>query len=79
MAYCWFLGDNDLGLSMANPTTGGCFDGLSASGANQNQGGESTLMWLTALEVMRELRRSTRHGQGRARPVATSTTLGARA
>jgi hypothetical protein len=79
MAYRWFLGDNDLGVSMANPTTGGCFDGLSASGVNENQGGESTLMWLTALEVMRELRGSTRHGQGRARPVATSMTLGARA
>jgi hypothetical protein len=56
MAYGWFLGDNDLGISLANPAGGGCCDGLMPSGVNENQGGESTLMWLTALETMRELR-----------------------
>ena len=28
LAYGWFLGDNDIGLAMADPTTGACFDGL---------------------------------------------------
>jgi hypothetical protein len=56
-AYGWFLGDNDLGLAMAIPASGGCRDGLTPLGPNMNQGGESTLMWLTALEQIRGLRR----------------------
>ena len=55
-AYGWFLGDNDLCIAVANPARGGCFDGLGSAGANENQGAESTLMWLTSLEMMRELR-----------------------
>jgi hypothetical protein len=58
MAYGWFLGDNDIGIAIANPLSGGCFDGLTPTGPNQNQGAESTLVWLTALEMMRELRKS---------------------
>ncbi len=56
-AYGWFLGDNDVGLPMADPASGGCFDGLERVGVNRNQGAESTLMWLTALEHVREIRR----------------------
>ena len=59
LAYGWFLGDNDIGLAMADPTTGGCFDGLEPAGVNRNQGAESTLMWLTALERVREIRPAT--------------------
>ena len=55
-AYAWFLGDNDAGLAVADVATGGCSDGLSADRVNENQGAESTLMWLTALETMRALR-----------------------
>jgi hypothetical protein len=55
-AYAWFLGDNDAGLVMADVLTGGCHDGLSEDHVNVNQGAESTLMWLTALETMRQLR-----------------------
>ena len=58
-AYGWFLGDNDLGIAMADPVRGACFDGLMPAGPNENQGAESTLMWLTALEQMRQLRRET--------------------
>ena len=58
-AYAWFLGDNDVGLAMADPVAGGCFDGLEPAGVNRNQGAESTLMWLTALEHVREIRRAT--------------------
>ena len=54
-AYAWFLGDNDLGLRVADPERGACFDGLSPTGVNRNQGAESTLMWLIALEHVRYL------------------------
>lgn len=55
-AYAWFLGDNDAGLAVADTLTGGCHDGLSQDHVNVNQGAESTLMWLTAVEAMRQLR-----------------------
>jgi hypothetical protein len=56
MAYGWFLGANDGGVAVAIPLTGACYDGLTPIGLNQNQGAESTLAWLTALEHMRVLR-----------------------
>ena len=56
LAYGWFLGDNDIGLPMADPITGAGFDGLERAGVNRNQGAESTLMWLTALEHVRTIR-----------------------
>jgi hypothetical protein len=65
-AYGWFLGDNDLGVVMADPVQGACYDGLSPTRPNFNQGAESTLMWLTALEHMRELRRPSLGQQGEA-------------
>jgi hypothetical protein len=56
-AYGWFLGDNDAGVSVADPARGACHDGLEPFGVNLNQGAESTLMWLTALELVRDVRR----------------------
>jgi hypothetical protein len=55
-AYGWFLGANDLGVEIADPKRGAGRDGLTPHGANTNQGAESTLMWLTALEHLRVLR-----------------------
>ena len=55
-AYGWFLGDNDLGVAVADPASGACHDGLSARGVNVNAGAESTLMWLIALEYVRGIR-----------------------
>lgn len=55
-AYAWFLGYNDSGVRVAVPRKGACHDGLEASGVNANQGAESTLMWLIALERMRAFR-----------------------
>jgi hypothetical protein len=52
-AYGWFLGDNDLGVPVADPARGAAFDGLTPVGVNTNQGAESTLMWLTAAAHMR--------------------------
>jgi glycosyltransferase involved in cell wall biosynthesis len=42
-AYRWYLGENDLGLALADPATGECFDGLMPHGVNLNQGAESVL------------------------------------
>ena len=52
LAFEWFLGRNDLGISLYNPTTGGCLDGLHMDRANMNQGAESTLAYLMALSEM---------------------------
>jgi hypothetical protein len=43
MANAWFDADNDAKVMMWDPATGGGFDGLHATVANQNQGAESTL------------------------------------
>jgi glycosyltransferase involved in cell wall biosynthesis len=56
-AFDWFLGRNDLRLSLYDPATGGCRDGLLADRVNQNQGAESTLAFLLARV---ELQRATR-------------------
>lgn len=45
----WFIGHNDLRLSLVDPATGACYDGLQPSGVNQNQGAESTLAFLLSL------------------------------
>jgi hypothetical protein len=52
-AFEWFLGRNDLNLSVYDPTTGGCRDGLHPDRPNENQGAESTLAFLQALLEMR--------------------------
>lgn len=59
-AFSWFLGYNDLGVPLYDFTTGGCHDGLQATGVNRNQGAESTVSWLISLLLMkRTLRRRT--------------------
>ena len=55
-SYAWFLGANDLGLYVADPARGACCDGLEEAGVNRNEGAESTLMWLTAVEHIRFIR-----------------------
>ena len=57
-AFNWFLGDNDLQLSLYDSVTGGCRDGLHPDRANENQGAESTLSFLMALLEMRALQES---------------------
>ena len=52
-AFAWFLGDNDLHLPLNDARTGGCFDGLQDDSVNMNQGAESTLAFLLALQEMR--------------------------
>jgi hypothetical protein len=48
----WFLGKNDLQISLYDASTGGCRDGLHPDRVNENQGAESTLSFLMALLEM---------------------------
>jgi glycosyltransferase involved in cell wall biosynthesis len=52
-AFDWFLGRNDLNLSIYDPTTGGCRDGLHPDRLNENQGAESSLAFLQAVLELR--------------------------
>jgi hypothetical protein len=51
----WFLGDNDAGVPMWDPATGGGYDGLTPRGPNLNQGAESTLALISTLQHARRL------------------------
>ncbi len=55
-AYGWYLGRNDAHAPVAEPATGACGDGIGPQGVSRNQGAESTLMWLIALEHIRAMR-----------------------
>ncbi len=50
----WFLGDNDLNLSLYDPTTGGCHDQLLPHGLDENQSAEATIAWLLSLLTLHE-------------------------
>ena len=54
-AFEWFLGRNDLDQPLYNTASGGCYDGLHFDRVNLNQGAESTLAFLLALEEMKTL------------------------
>jgi tetratricopeptide (TPR) repeat protein len=55
MAFDWFLGVNDCSAQLYSFKTGGCADGLARTGANMNQGAESTLCCLLALLTLTEV------------------------
>jgi len=55
-AFQWFRGRNDVGISLYDPETGGCCDGLEPDGANQNQGAESTLAYLLSVLRLNQFR-----------------------
>lgn len=52
LCFSWFVGNNDLNLSLYDHQTGGCRDGLQVDSVNQNEGAESTLAWLLSLIEM---------------------------
>jgi hypothetical protein len=54
-AFDWFLGRNDLGTPLYDSRDGGCYDGLHPDRVNQNQGAESTLVWMLSLLLLHEL------------------------
>jgi hypothetical protein len=53
MCATWFLGANDVGLTLYDRATGGCSDGLHSTRINLNQGAESTLAALSVLQLAR--------------------------
>jgi glycosyltransferase involved in cell wall biosynthesis len=63
-AFEWFLGRNDLGLSLYDASTGGCGDGLHIDRVSENQGAESSLAFHLALAEMNHA------GQRASRPLA---------
>jgi glycosyltransferase involved in cell wall biosynthesis len=56
-AFAWFCGSNDLSLSLIDPETGSCRDGLHPDRANENRGGESVVSYLLGFAEMRQLSR----------------------
>jgi glycosyltransferase involved in cell wall biosynthesis len=66
-SFAWFLGANRLRVSLYDPVTAGCRDGLGLAEVNHNQGAESTLSFLIALIEMLELA-----GEGLEHPDRTS-------
>lgn len=65
-AYDWYFGGNDLGLSLAQPETGLCFDGLTPYNVNFNQGAESALSYLQAAQSMKRLKKLAARAAGTA-------------
>ncbi len=45
-SFLWFLGENDLRMSLYDFETNGCCDGFESYGINRNQGAESSLAYL---------------------------------
>jgi hypothetical protein len=52
-AWGWFVGRNDVGVSLYDAATGAGFDGLQPSGRNENRGAESTLAALATQQLAR--------------------------
>ncbi len=54
----WFLGENDMRMSLYDFETKGCCDGFENYGVNRNQGAESSLAYiishLTVLQAYEE-------------------------
>ncbi|WP_039828421.1 hypothetical protein [Nocardia testacea] len=51
----WFRGANDIGISLLDPESNGCSDGLERTGRNENQGAEATLALLSTQQQARRL------------------------
>ncbi len=56
-AAAWFLGDNDVGVPVADLVTGGGYDGLEPHGVNLNEGAESSMAFVGTMFHLRELAR----------------------
>ncbi len=59
--FAWFLGSNDLLLSVVDLETGSCRDGLHPTRLNENRGGESVVCYLLGLVEFRKLSRASGH------------------
>ena len=60
-AFEWFLGNNTRQTVVYDSQSGGCRDGLTISGANENEGGESTIMFVIARCELEELANDIHH------------------
>ncbi|MFA6602202.1 MAG: glycosyltransferase [Candidatus Shapirobacteria bacterium] len=49
ICFSWFLGNNSQQVPVYNFVTGGCYDGLTSSGVNLNQGAESLVSYLLSV------------------------------
>lgn len=60
-SFLWFLGENDLRMSLYDFETKGCCDGFESYGVNRNQGAESSLAYLishlTVLQAYEAIKR----------------------
>jgi hypothetical protein len=52
ICYDWYLGRNSLHVSLIDAQSGGCYDGIHATGLNLNQGSESIISYSIAQLVM---------------------------
>ncbi|MEE9157629.1 MAG: glycosyltransferase, partial [Gammaproteobacteria bacterium] len=59
----WYLGENDQHAQLYDHASGGCRDGLTRDGVNENQGAESTLSYLSSLLAIYNLRGLTANHQ----------------
>jgi hypothetical protein len=53
--FSWFMGNNLIGTRVYDDSSGGCHDGLTPNGVNQNEGAESTLSYIGARLIMERL------------------------
>ncbi len=51
----WFFGKNSIGVSLYDEETGGCFDGITEKGINQNEGAESLISLLGSYIITHEI------------------------
>jgi glycosyltransferase involved in cell wall biosynthesis len=56
-AFSWFLGHNDLSMSLIDQQTGSCRDGLHPDRVNENRGAESAVSYLLGLVEIRQISR----------------------
>lgn len=69
----WFLGENDTGVLVHDPATGGGFDGLEALGVNRNQGAESTLAFVATMARAAQLRERPQAARDRSAAASASS------
>lgn len=61
--FMWFLGENDLRMSLYDFETKGCCDGFEDYGVNRNQGAESSLAYLISHLTVLQAYEESYHGQ----------------
>jgi glycosyltransferase involved in cell wall biosynthesis len=61
--FAWFLGSNDLSVSLVDLETGSCRDGLHRDRPNENRGGESVVSYLLGLSEIRQIARLSENRQ----------------